>query len=101
MITIPLKNGASNAHQIFTIQLGDNFLQFTLNYVTVAGPAWSVDVSREGVTLISGAMLEPNAVITDGYEAGIGKLVFIGDDVTLDNLGVNNRLVWVSDDEQL
>jgi len=101
MITIPLKNGASNAHQIFTIQLGDNFLQFTLNYVTVAGPAWSVDISREGVTLISGAMLEPNAVITDGYEAGIGKLVFIGDDVTLDNLGVNNRLVWVSDDEQL
>lgn len=101
MITIPLKNGASNAHPIFTIQLGDNFLQFTLNYVTVAGPAWSVDVSREGVTLISGAMLEPNAVITDGYEAGIGKLVFIGDDVTLDNLGVNNRLVWVSDDEQL
>lgn len=101
MITIPLKNGASNAHQLFTIQLGDNFLQFTLNYITIAGPAWSVDISREGVTLISGAMLEPNAVITDGYEAGIGKLVFIGDDVTLDNLGVNNRLVWVSDDEQL
>lgn len=99
MITIPLKNGASNAHQVFTIQLGDNFLQFTLNYITIAGPAWSVDISREGVTLISGAMLEPNAVITDGYEAGIGKLVFIGDDVTLDNLGVNNRLVWVADDE--
>ena len=99
MITIPLKNGASNAHQIFTIQLGDNFLQFTLNYVTVAGPAWSVDVSREGVTLISGAMLEPNAVITDNYNAGIGRLVFTGAAVTLDNLGTDNRLVWVSDDE--
>lgn len=99
MITIPLKNGASNAHQLFTVQLGDNFLQFRLNYITVAGPAWSVDISREGVTLISGAMLEPNAVITDGYDAGIGKLVFIGDDVTLDNLGVNNRLVWVADNE--
>lgn len=101
MITIPLKNGASNAHQVFTIQLGDNFLQFTINYITIAGPAWSVDISREGVALISGAMFEPNAVITAGYEAGIGDLVFIGDDVTLDNLGVNNKLVWVPDDEQL
>ena len=99
MMTIPTLSGASNAHQIFTILLGDNLLQFTLNYVTIAGPAWSVDISREGVTLISGAMLEPNAVITDNYEADIGRLVFVGSDVTLDNLGIDNSLVWVSDDE--
>jgi hypothetical protein len=99
MITVPLLNGSANAHQVFTIQLGVNSLQFTINYVTVAGPAWSVDISREGVALISGAMLEPNAVITDNYNADIGRLVFTGDDVTLDNLGTFNRLVWVSDDE--
>lgn len=99
MINIPLKNGAANAHQQFQIQLGDNFLQFTLNYITVAGPAWSLDIDREGVRLISGAMLEPNAEITQNYEAGIGRLVFIGDDVTLDNLGANNQLVWIADDE--
>ncbi|MGL4896220.1 MAG: phage baseplate plug family protein [Shewanella sp.] len=101
MITIPLLNGAANAHQRFTIQLGDNLLEFTLNYVTTYGPAWSVDIAREGVTLVSGAMLEPNAVITDGYEAGIGRLVFVGEDVTLDNLGLDNSLLWVADDEQL
>ena len=89
MITIPLLNGAVNAHQEFDKQLGDNFLQFTINYVTLAGPSWSVDISRAGVSLINGAMLEPNAIITDNYDA----------DVTLDNLGVDNKLVWVSDDE--
>jgi hypothetical protein len=99
MITIPLLNGAENAHQVFTIQLGDNLLVFTVNYITEAGPAWSVDITREGVTLISGAMLEPNAIITENYNAGIGRLVFIGAEVTLDNLGTDNRLVWVSDDE--
>jgi hypothetical protein len=99
MITIPLLSGANNAHQQFTFQLGDNFLQFTVNFVTLAGPSWSVDVSREGVELISGAMLEPNAIISDGYNAGIGRLIFVGDDVTLDNLGVDNKLVWLSDDE--
>lgn len=99
MITIPLLNGAANAHQRFTIQLGDDLLEFTLNYVTTYGPAWGVDIVREGVTLISGAMLEPNAVITDNYEADIGRLVFVGEDVTLDNLGVDNTLLWVADDE--
>tara|TARA_R110002124_G_scaffold168820_1_gene336366 strand:+ start:313 stop:612 length:300 start_codon:yes stop_codon:yes gene_type:complete len=99
MITIPLLSGANNAHQQFTFQLGDNFLQFTVNFVTLTGPSWSVDISREGVELISGAMLEPNAIITDNYNADIGRLIFVGDDVTLDNLGVDNKLVWLSDDE--
>jgi hypothetical protein len=101
LITIPLKSGAANAHQQFQIILGDNFLQFTLNYITVAGPSWSVDIDREGIRLISGAMLEPGAEITKNYETDIGRLVFVGDDVTLDNLGINNSLVWVADDEQL
>lgn len=99
MITIPLLNGAANAHQVFNKQLGDNFLQFTINYVTLAGPSWSVDISREGVVLINGAMLEPNAIITDNYDADIGRLIFTGEDVTLDNLGLDNKLVWVSDNE--
>lgn len=99
MITIPLLNGASNAHQVFSVQLGDNFLQFTVNFVTLTGPAWSVDISLEGVTLINGAMLEPNAIITDNYETDIGRLIFTGEDVTLDNLGVENKLVWIANNE--
>jgi hypothetical protein len=101
MIQIPLLGGAVNAHQVFSIQLGDNFLQFTLNYVTIAGPAWSVDIDREGVRLMSGAMLEPGAIITEYHELDIGRLIFVGNDVTLDNLGIENALLWAADDEQL
>lgn len=97
MIDVPLLNGAANAHYTFTMQLGDNLMLFTLNYKTLTGPAWSLDISIEGVTVIYGAMLEPNAIITQSYNAGIGRLVFTGADVTLDNLGVDNKLTWVAD----
>ncbi len=98
-IVIPLAGGAVNAHPRFTMQLGTNLLTFDLNYITVAGPAWSLDISREGEMLIPGAMLEPGAVISQPYEANIGRFVFTGLDVTLDNLGVDNQLVWIPDDE--
>ena len=98
-IVVPLLSGAVNAHQQFTMQLGDNLLAFTLNFITLAGPAWSMDVSREGVPLIAGAMLEPDAIVSQPYEADIGRLVFTGLDVTLDNLGIDNTLTWVSDDD--
>lgn len=94
MITIPLKSGATNAHQTFNQQLGDNFLEFTLNYITLFGPAWSVDIRREGELLVAGAMLEPGADIIETYGAGIGKLYFLGAEVTIDNLGKDNTLVW-------
>lgn len=100
-LIVPLVGGASNAHQSFNIQLGDNFLQFTLNYITLAGPAWSLDVYREGVLLMAGAMLEPGAIVTQNYNVDFGTLVFKGDDVTLDNLGANNKLIWLSPDESI
>ena len=99
MITIPLLNGASNAHQSFEAQCGDNLLQFTVDYITDSGPAWSMNVSLADVTLMSGLMLEPNAILTETYMLSIGKLIFVGDEVTLDNLGTDNSLVWMSDDE--
>jgi len=93
MATIPLSGGAVNAHQEFSIQLGDNVLEFRVNYIT-RSPGWSVDISREGDLLIAGAMLVPGAEITKNYNAGIGRLVFVGDEPTLDNLGTANSLVW-------
>lgn len=98
-ITIPIEGGSVNSHQQFTMQLGDNLLEFTLNFITLAGPAWSLDVSREGVLLIAGTMLEPDSNISKVYDADIGTLVFTGLDVTLDNLGIDNALTWISDDD--
>jgi len=93
--TIELVGGSINAHQIFFVQLGENFLEFNLNYITRYS-LWSLDILQEGVILLSGAMLVPGAEITKGYNANIGRLLFVGDDTTVDNLGIanTNKLVW-------
>lgn len=96
MKEIPLANGSANAHQQFSVQLGDNYLDFSINYISYTDtPSWSMDISRDGTPLVLGAMLVPGADVSDNYRAGIGRFIFVGDEPTLDNLGVNNNLVWV------
>lgn len=98
MQEIPLTNGSANAHQEFTLQLGDNYLDFQINYISYTGtPAWTMNILRDGTPLVLGAMLVPGADVTSGYTADIGRFVFVGDEVTLDNLGKDNHLVWVSE----
>ena len=62
-VEVPLQNGAVNAHQKFNIQLGDNLLDFEVNYVGsyTGEPGWSMDISRDGSRLVSGAMLVTGA----------------------------------------
>lgn len=94
MIQIPLTGGAENSHQEQSIQLGDNFVQLRINYIT-RFDGWAMDVLVGGVIKIAGAMLEPNAVISASYRAGLGQFLFLGDQPTLDNLGSANQLVWI------
>lgn len=96
---IPLDAGSVNAHQTFSVQLGDNFLAFTLDYKQTG--QWSMNIDREGVRLVSGAMLETNCDIIErqGLTDDIGRFVLTGADTTLDNLGIANTLTWVSPDE--
>lgn len=96
---IPLEGGSVNAHQVFTVQLGDNLVDITLSYLQVG--QWSMNIDREGVRLVSGAMLEPKCDIIESWNLtdDIGRLVITGNDPTLDNLGVTNTLSWVSPDE--
>lgn len=58
-------------------------------------PAWSMNIVRGGIRLAAGVMLEPGSDIIQSYRTGIGQMVFTGKDVTLDNLGVDNSLVWI------
>lgn len=90
---IPLVGGAVNAHQRFNVQLGDNLVEFELNFLQSG--QWSANISIEGVLLAAGAMLEPNADIIGNWVLGIGKLIFTGVDTTLTNLGIDNTLTWV------
>lgn len=97
MIEIPLKNGSENAHQTVSMRLGDSYLTMEFNFLSYADkPAWAMDVYRDGTPMILGAMLEPNAEVSQGYRAGIGRFFFVGNAVTLDNLGVENHLVWAA-----
>lgn len=96
MQTIPLAAGVDNAHQRFSVQLGDNLVAFQIDFISyLDAPAWSMNLMRGGVMLASGVMLEPGSDVIQSYQAGIGQLVFTGKDVTLDNLGVDNFLVWI------
>lgn len=92
MITIPLKNGAENARQEFSATLGENLLDFSLKYLSYVGePMWVLDVRNDGSPITLGKGLQPNGVINLGM---FGKLVFVGESATLDNLGVANQLIW-------
>lgn len=97
---VPLVGGSVNAHQRFEIQLGDNLVEFELDYKTIT-ERWSVNLLIEGQRIVNGATLEPGADIIDhwGLTASVGRLVFTGNIATLDNLGVANALTWVSPDD--
>lgn len=98
MVEIPLTSGTTNAHQRFSIQLGSNYIDFEIDFVSyLDNPAWSMNLIRDGSVLVAGAMLEPGSDVIANYRAGIGRLVFVGDPVTVDNLGISNNLVWVND----
>lgn len=97
---IPLVGGATNAHQQFEIQLGDNLITFEIDYRTVTN-RWSMNLLIEGERIVNGASLTPGSDVIAHWNLreSIGRLIFVGDEVTLDNLGLNNTLVWVSPDE--
>lgn len=96
---VPLVNGSANAHQEFSGQFGDNFLVITLGYLQVG--QWWMNIDREGVRLVSGALLEPKCDIIQHWNltGDIGRFTMIGKEPTLDNLGVDNQLYWISPDE--
>ena len=100
MITIPLDGSAVNAHQSFSITLGDNTCDFVVNYNTQA-QGWFVDISVSGVSKIKGMALVANCEISKSYNSDIGRFFFVttdNTDTTLDNLGKSNQLLWESSD---
>ena len=95
MIDIPLSNGAENARQSFTAQLGEIYCDIRVYFLSYLDkPTWCIDVIRDGSPVVLGVALEPNGVIDLGV---IGYLVLTGRDTTLDNLGRDNKLTWVAE----
>lgn len=98
MQIIPLVGGAANADYTFDVQLGDNTVGFRVHYLTTQAQ-WTCDLSVEGTIVAAGVMLLTGDELIGIYHTGLGKLVLNGTDPTLDDLGTNNQLVWISDDE--
>ena len=95
MIEIPLRNGAEYARHQFTVTLGDNQIlikQEFLSYLDV--PQWVVSVYRESLPVVLSKSLVPNVEITTQSKINIGRIVFVGEEATLGNLGVDNKLIW-------
>lgn len=98
MQEIPLLNGSANAHQEFSCKVNGTLLTFLVQHLSyLESPAWSMDIYQDGTALANGAMLVPGCDVLQNYSAGIGRLLFVGDEPTLDNLGVDNHLVWVAE----
>lgn len=98
MIEITLKSGSENAHQRFTQKLGDNLLEFRVNYLAYQeAPLWALDIYRDGAPVALGLGLNAGAVLTEAHNlpSDIGRLVFVGAEATLNNLGKDNHLVWL------
>ena len=93
MIEIPLSGGANNAHQSLSVQLGDNYCELNINWVT-RFECWTMDVLVDSVVVMAGVMLLPSADLSTTYRAGIGSFAVTGEMPTLDNLGIANKLVW-------
>jgi len=98
VIEIALRSGSANAHQRFTQRLGGNLLEFRVNFLAYQEvPLWIMDVYRDGAPVALGLGLNAGAVVTEAYNLpeDLGRLMFVGAEATLENLGKDNHLVWL------
>lgn len=99
---IPLQGGAEYAHQTFTVNIAEREITFKLDYCGyVDHPFWNLDLLENGVPLIEGLTIQGGCDLIAPYHLDLGKLFLVGDEPTLDNLGVANTLLWVSEDEEI
>ena len=61
----------------------------------VDDPYWNCDLSENEETLVAGLKLVGGCDLLEPYQLGLGKLIMTGAVPTLDNLGVENHLIWV------
>ena len=96
MFSIPIRGNDKN--QRFEIQLGENLVEFRLNYLENF-EQWAIDMSIEGELIAAGAILLPGQLIAQLTAERLGGVLgFLGEPATLENLGLANRLVFDVED---
>lgn len=96
MKAIPLNSGY--AFQRFRVQLGNRLLIFRLRWLTRYG-YFCADIYEGNMPVTLGRALHPGVNLLAGLNTTIGRLVLDGESPTISTLGVNNRLIWYSNDE--
>lgn len=98
MINISLLAGVQNAHQRFSQRVNGRLLDFQIDFVSYTkNPHWIMSVQVDGAPLADGIPLNVGADLLANQNVGnFGKLVFVGEPATIDNLGIANSLVWVA-----
>lgn len=98
MINISLLAGVQNAHQRFSQRVNGRLLDFQIDFVSYTpNPYWVMSVQIDGAPLADGIPLNVGADLLVNQNVGdFGKLVFVGEPATIDNLGIANKLVWVA-----
>lgn len=91
MIIIPLNSGF--AFQRFRVQLGSHYLVFCLRWLTRYG-YYCVDILEKGQPIVLGRALHPDVNILAGINTDIGAIYLRGENPTVSNLGVDNKLEW-------
>lgn len=87
------------AAQVFSAQMGDNLLTLKLQWMERT-QSFRVDISdSDGVAITSGRTLAVGANLFHGLyptpqDTVYGTLMLTGDEATVDNLGINNTLVY-------
>lgn len=94
MSTIPLTSGL--AYQTFTVTQGNAKLRFYLHWLT-RYRYYSVDVyDSADMPVACGRALHPGMDLVAGLNVDIGTLILEGEQPTLNNLGLTNRLIWTA-----
>lgn len=99
MFEVKLQGTVGNAHQEAVANLGDNVFNLELDWIS-RYQEWNVLIHVEGQDepLTTDAVLNPGMNLLDGI-FGYGRFYCYGEQPTLNNLGVDSFLIWVSDDE--
>lgn len=99
MQEIKLLGGAEYANQEFSAQLNGKTIVFRLHYCGYGNPPfWNLDLYYKGEPIVQGLTLVGGCDLLSPYRLGIGSLVLVGDDPTLDNLGSDCHLIWDGDE---
>ena len=85
----------ATAYYTFNVELANLVALVTLNWVTTKG-FYKVSITIDNEEVVRGKGLHPDIDLLKSTELAIGKLYLEGAEPTLDNIGIDNRLVYES-----